>query len=1749
MISKRANEFEFEAFELSPNDAAVMGSSGRLRRCFPGPSLCVSKDQFNDPDLQWVLAKTLSKLSRQVVSGITNPVVRGRPRDTHHPGLVTELLFSFLRTIAVQGNSKKIWKHTRQDVLCQVGGSPWRRSPLWMLIRVIMQTLFSRQADSDHSPSRDYKVCMLYILASVLDRALDLEEPQALAPDLLHCMSAKLVRRMLKLDPMREEPSISFVQDVIQRTKDHLEQKWSLIQLQNQGSLDLSPLTRLQFVNDVSITLPNLDEFVSSLATRGPSQPRAAVTITPGLQKFSSRAFPVLDVLLPSDYLPYNLEGFEGWVASHLRAWSERHRKALKTRLSIARGMKKYHAAAKTVYLGNPELTSVMILTLLELWIGCDKLAIQEFPLLRDYDPQIPLNVLQSLLLRTKDSMSRLQIMERYVTQRQEKAKFGVVSGVFRGFGTEESFSVRYFDTSAHLQDLHEKIQLDATRDRSEKLNELMEAKKASDRLMRLYHSGSCQTDTRKFNVLRGGNLAEESVLMHKEPCVRCSYKQEAEAMTIDVFEWPLPSDPSEAKSVVFELDVPQAFSSWRDSTMFLLMKVLGQEYAIREPVRHGGCSLSTYPALHSRYNGNGAQRFSLGSATLPNAPATVKVETSTLSSEICVENGLEFRYFDNVNQVYVRDLDPSDDVVKACTYQLPSQSSSLQQFVLRSFNETDSTSNDIIATQSSCPEHISLTEYRSLATIPVGYRLQWLNILVQLACPTLDIKKMETSLLVLQAIYQAGPPGTDDDGFRRASHSVVGCETFVLTMLTRTKEAAAKMESNWESFYALGIIVSIVSRILYLAPSSELKAEAVAFLAGLRKTACRWTQMLRDKCDESHNNSQKAELVDKLVSVALVCTGTFDVDLEHLKTILSDPTQASIFVKCGILIQEYGIRHRVGVKHSLSTIMHRRWQRLTCWAFPLLSAGILNMEASTCLDDAIQDQWQEFKRGPPWQSLDIAYWAVSKTGNQAGRQLPLHYNFLTGQLLVDGSPLSRLPSQYESHQTYQRLFGRNTFQVVPSCVPGMQFASKQPFSGHTLHFGFMQSTLLVHAICDGVSFDLVPSNLFRGTLPHALVNEFVHWYNYEAGTVEFREKEKPWTLGLSSWTLIQHGEVWRLSKQGKILVDPKSQTGSEVGAILEPLQQSLEMTFVITDDGQKLEIELPRLQLGFYLKQGTSCIFSREFKGYQIDSEQSVDTLIGLKNKLVLKASTGDDRRVLVPPGKVSFFREKDHVCVTIQTTSGSSHIYKVDETLGILRDNGCLHSKLQLIYLHGLTSFCLPDPLTSHTGTEQSLSILRGAAVRSFRHLTEKDLILLHAIQALTPRRHYHPRQSKVAQTVSWNPQLPTLSQHPLYHANVQDIFQQAEIVNIYYPDVAVKPPGLNSPDAKLLRRDAARTSAFRISSFGSEDCSEGVDVEYQSRDLNLDSKRAARALMVSTILFQRNADLHCRPVSHSELASHLLNKLKLSPVIKNAGPDELPADTLDYDGKYLTNHSSHWAGLWCWLHRQSQNVAAPKFEQFQLMMWFSTMAFDAQADVDMVHTAAYMFVLAELREVEIPSTSTFRLQQGNFNSNTARLVIEKHGFQENECPEPALVAIPRELPHARAARIRDAKSRNKIKAIDDLLAEIESQWPCLEPRGPSGQSKTFIKSHLKLKKAMAAVAGQMKDWYHNRKFSLYIEHIETIILAQPVVTLEIQFLHFEGPKYARIPQRHFVSSKDLFSSPPPPTLPNRPRLPPNS
>ena len=54
IVRRSSDQYLFESFEVSPTTEAVIGTRGRLRRCFPGPAVAIGQDRIADTSFLFV---------------------------------------------------------------------------------------------------------------------------------------------------------------------------------------------------------------------------------------------------------------------------------------------------------------------------------------------------------------------------------------------------------------------------------------------------------------------------------------------------------------------------------------------------------------------------------------------------------------------------------------------------------------------------------------------------------------------------------------------------------------------------------------------------------------------------------------------------------------------------------------------------------------------------------------------------------------------------------------------------------------------------------------------------------------------------------------------------------------------------------------------------------------------------------------------------------------------------------------------------------------------------------------------------------------------------------------------------------------------------------------------------------------------------------------------------------------------------------------------------------------------------------------------------------------------------------------------------------------------------------------------------------------------------------------------------------------------------------------------------------------
>src|SRR6266404_7543034 len=133
------NHVRFEIFEVSPRAESVVNTVGKLLCSYPGPAIQISSDIFSNECFLGELASFLMQMDVDV-TGSTDLY------ENVHPRYISELLVGILRGFGQPASVDRITKRIGDEVLSEARNAtnntttPWRRSPLWLVIRVVLQT-------------------------------------------------------------------------------------------------------------------------------------------------------------------------------------------------------------------------------------------------------------------------------------------------------------------------------------------------------------------------------------------------------------------------------------------------------------------------------------------------------------------------------------------------------------------------------------------------------------------------------------------------------------------------------------------------------------------------------------------------------------------------------------------------------------------------------------------------------------------------------------------------------------------------------------------------------------------------------------------------------------------------------------------------------------------------------------------------------------------------------------------------------------------------------------------------------------------------------------------------------------------------------------------------------------------------------------------------------------------------------------------------------------------------------------------------------------------------------------------------------------------------------------------------------------------------------------------------------------------------------------------------------------------------
>ena len=668
-------------------------------------------------------------------------------------------------------------------------------------------------------------------------------------------------------------------------------------------------------------------------------------------------------------------------------------------------------------------------------------------------------------------------------------------------------------------------------------------------------------------------------------------------------------------------------------------------------------------------------------------------------------------------------------------------------------------------------------------------------------------------------------------------------------------------------------------------------------------------------------------------------------------------------------------------------------------------------------------------------------------------------------------------------------------------------------------------TNLIIRAFKDGNTWELLPLHALGEDFPVDFCQDFAHWLEVGTGSIEFRPLSDPWTSTCQNWWMrIDENGEYTLTRGSKTMLDLYSRTAKAVTAILSPLESEFHVHVVFDPAEEKLEVYLPRFKLDFFKSRGAHHLESKQFRHMFVDANQSLGTLTGLVNKLVLRGNDNSVRSVVVPHGDVTYHKKDDHVLVGIHPSGKhcTFHSYEVDLNLGRLVDNGSLKSKLFRCYLHAVTAHCLIDKLTNLTGTEEALSILSSSSIRSFQTLSEEECDLLDLIASLTPRRCFYPPHLRVMQTVKWK-NLSPLSQHTSFVTFARNILEQGRALDEVWDQSGANFKREVGGDQHLLQKAIIRDSAYRVHGFGAEDHVVDQDFVYEARDTTRDITRETHVYSTAKLVEQWSTNLQCCPRLMKEIESWQ------STVHGHTG-NLFP---IGYDIKWLNVYDSFMPEEWCNMQVALSHCLRER-DKYRVMFFLCTLAYSQHANQSLVETLLALATVPQLRSSRPPDNDRFDLSDGYTADRTKLVALTEINLRPfHACPE----AHSPILPHETWTDAEDRRESDHQIAVEQHITQFVDmlfrQWPQNDAVTPSGIG---FDTYIFVTQTMQSIRMSFKSWYRNFRFQETIGTLQAVLDTLHGRTQDdISYVMYE-PQYDYRPRQHFISIESVFDRPAP-------------
>jgi hypothetical protein len=347
---------------------------------------------------------------------------------------------------------------------------------------------------------------------------------------------------------------------------------------------------------------------------------------------------------------------------------------------------------------------------------------------------------------------------------------------------------------------------------------------------------------------------------------------------------------------------------------------------------------------------------------------------------------------------------------------------------------------------------------------------------------------------------------------------------------------------------------------------------------------------------------------------------------------------------------------------------------------------------------------------------------------------------------------------------------------------------------------------------------------------------------------------------------------------------------------------------------------------------------------------------------------------------------------------------------------------------YLHAVTSFVLPDPLTKRTDVEEALALLTSGAAQPWQPLGSRQLEILRWLSELTPIRAWAYELRSLAKT-TWSSNHAICSQHDDFGLVVDSIVKQSNALRVF----SLTNPGKDEFGIKgnihVLLRAKKQNDKFRAMSFVEQDDVE--DATYLSR-IGRPSNRY-RNVYENASALRAPSGLRVE----ASVVSVLQKWSTFGGFASNPAQLTLLSDLIHLD------LSLYFGSIFNFC-QQSRGIQ----EHWKYAFFFAALSINKNIPQRLLHTLMAVFILPEVKTLTAPITTSyqhFRPDQTPTVPRLAQLVLSKSIPYDDDI-DPEI----RKFLSRKQARIHEQQKSRYEQLVDDqcriFARHIMAQWPDL-------------------------------------------------------------------------------------------------------